>query len=118
MKVFDSLNQAISSGRERRKKEMAVLKDSRRTYLTLRPFPDASEGGADKQARLLCLTEALIGSMILTALFLVMDLVNQFAITWVFYPALFIAVSVTFSILNWRRYSLQRFEKKVEIHEN
>ena len=56
--------------------------------------------------------------MILTALFLVMDLVNQFAITWVFYPALFIAVSVTFSILNWRRYSLQRFEKKVEIHEN
>lgn len=39
MKVFDSLNQAISSGRERRKKEMAVLKDSRRTYLTLRPFP-------------------------------------------------------------------------------
>ena len=106
MKVFDSLNQAISSGRERRKKEMAVLKDSRRTYLTLRPFPDASEGGADKQARLLCLTDALIGSMILTALFLV------------FYPALFIAVSVTFSILNWRRYSLQRFEKKVEIHEN
>ena len=24
----------------------------------------------------------------------------------------------SFSILNWRRYSLQRFEKKVEIHEN
>ena len=111
MKAFDSLNQTISSERERRKKEMAVLNDTRRTYLTLRSFPD-------KQARRLCLMDALVGSVILTMLFLLMDLINQFTITWGFYPLLFIAVSITFSFLNWRRYSLQKSDKKVESHED
>lgn len=118
MKAFDSLNQTISSERERRKKEMAVLNDTRRTYLTLRSFPDVSASGADKQARRLCLMDALVGSVILTMLFLLMDLINQFTITWGFYPLLFIAVSITFSFLNWRRYSLQKSDKKVESHED
>lgn len=118
MKAFDSLNQTISSERERRKKEMAVLNDTRRTYLTLRSFPYVSASGADKQARRLCLMDALVGSVILTMLFLLMDLINQFTITWGFYPLLFIAVSITFSFLNWRRYSLQKSDKKVESHED
>ena len=118
MKAFDSLNQTISSERERRKKEMAVLNDTRRTYLTLRSFPDVSASGADKQARRLCLMDALVGSVILTMLFLLMDLINQFTITWGFYPLLCIAVSITFSFLNWRRYSLQKSNKKVESHED
>lgn len=117
MKAFDSLNQTISSERERRKKEMAVLNDTRRTYLTLRSFPDVSASGAEKQARRLCLMDALVGSVILTMLFLLMDLINQFTIRG-FLSLLFIAVSITFSFLNWRRYSLQKSDKKVESHED
>lgn len=94
--------------RREKAQELRSLSDVRRSYLLRKLFP--TEGGW--KAYKLCATDGLIGSAILTGLFLLFDLIYQVQGAWYVYLLIYAGLAALFTVLNLKRYRACRAAQK------
>lgn len=87
--------------RREKAEELRGLSNIHNSYLLRRPFP--TDGGA-WDAWKLCLVDSLAGSVILTGLFLLFDLIYAVQGIWYVYFLIYVGLAGLFTILNYKRY--------------